>query len=219
MRHRRLFARSFLLFLIVPISFTFCQIRGEPNDEIFSLAVLGISSKELSPEQIEQLNSQLSAALRGTGRFQLAPTQEVQKILTGAKLQVQDCYSIHCLAEAGKILGVQRVLQGNVERRGKFYQGYIKIVDPASTSVVASKSWEFSGEFEGFLSTSQSVASDLAGKRDEIQTNKKWYLIAAAILTVGATILFINKTLGAGKDQGIHFEGSGGDDPPPPPTN
>ena len=188
---------------------------AEPKE---SLAIIAITSTEVLPDQIETFIGRLASDLSETQKFELLSRDETTKSLAEAKLETGGCYSVHCLSEAAKILGVQKVLQGNIIRRGKLFRGFVKVVDPVSTSITFSKTWEFSGGFDEFLGTSRSLAQDIAGNGAQLQ-QKSWLYVAAAVLTLGVTIYLINRSLGAGTDRGVNFEDPGGGQGPPPPGN
>lgn len=154
-----------------------------------------IEQKGLSTEETAVLTKTFSDDLQATGKFDVMSHEEMTKLFVQAQFpNIETCNYSYCLADAGKILGVSRVMHGSMQRRGKLFTLRLQLIDVHDATIVYERRSEYSGEFEGLITETLPREAQAAGKYS-LEPETKWYVITAAIaVTVGA-IYLIYQTL------------------------
>lgn len=204
----------FLLVLVLDLSPP--SLVADPQDTR-KLAVLPLRGTGITSEELLRLTRRFESALAPQTRYTILRNEEAQRGLEEARFPIADATSQHTLAEAAKILGAQRVLQGSISRRGKLFNLLIRIVDASSTEVVYNRSWEYVGEFDELLSKTDEMANDIAKEEQGLTTAWKWYTIGAVAVIIVAGFYVIIKNV-VSKDKADAIDPGGGT-PPPGPTN
>jgi len=121
-----------IISLLVTIAFLFSVLRpdliwaqGEapsgPPQKVF-LAVLDL---DLSPGIPQEAKTSLSDILREqlwkTGRFRVVDRNNMERIMKEQGFQLSDCTSKECAVKVGQLLGVEKMVTGNVTLLGKTY--------------------------------------------------------------------------------------------------
>jgi hypothetical protein len=75
----------------------------------------------------------------------------MEAILVEQSFQQTGCTSDECLVEAGKLLGVQKMLAGSVGKFGTVYTIELRIIDVQSGKIEASATYDYRGEMEKLL--------------------------------------------------------------------
>jgi hypothetical protein len=181
------------------------------------LVVLPLTGTGITQEDLSRFTEQFEKVLTPQTRYTILRSDEVRRSLEEARFPIADATSSNTLAEAAKILGAERVLQGSISRRGKLFNLLIRIVDASSAEVVYNKSWEYVGEFEELLSKTNEMADDITKEERGLTTGWKWYTIGAVAVIIGAAFYIIIKNV-VSKDKADAIDSDGGK-PPPGPTN
>lgn len=180
------------------------------RSSVEKLAVLPFEIQGLSTEEGLQLTQRFADVFAESKRFDVMPQDTMRNIFAEAGTKLEGCNYSYCIADLGKVLGVQKVVHVNATRRGKLYVLHIRLVNAADAALLYDERVEHSGEFNVLLSdVIAEQARKLSGAR--LETGTRWYIIAAAIVVVVGAIYWIYKTF----DQNTAVEGSGN---PPPPT-
>lgn len=161
------------------------------------VAVMPIEIRGLSPDETDLLRAQFLRSLRSTGRFAIMHDDTMWTILKEANFgSLEGCAYSHCIADVGKVLGVQHVFHLTVARRGKLYTVRIRVINSPNAEILHDATREHSGEFEPVVSTvlPEMTAEVLAAKLESWE-QYKWYIVGGAVLVLATTIYFINKSL------------------------
>ena len=121
------FRNSFFVCCLVLTS-TLLTAENRPK-----IAVLSIDSKDLVTDQ-ETLTNLVNLELEKTNRFEVLDKYDVRDILKKNNIVKNECYGKSCLIRAGKILDVQKVLSGSIEKVGEKLIIILRIVDINSES-------------------------------------------------------------------------------------
>jgi hypothetical protein len=174
-----------LLLALLQTSVGICQDR-EPE----RLAVLPFEVQGLSPEEGAQLRQQFVEGLRESRRFNILPAPAMSSILEEAGLKnIESCNTLPCLAQLGKILGVEKVVYAKVDRQASGFALRVQLVDASDASLLYDESVNYPGEFSGLLSV---IAPEQGRKLSGAQfrgPGLRWYVIAAAVL-VGVGVIY-----------------------------
>jgi TolB-like protein len=209
--------RSIHLFLVALFFSSSSQGLSANLQDTRKLAVLPTRGTGITQEELSRFTEQFENLLAPQTRYIILRSGEVQRSLEEARFSLADATSSNTLAEAAKILGAERVLQGSISRRGKLFNLLIRIVDASSAEVVYNKSWEHVGEFDELLSKTNEMADDIGKEELGLTTGWKWYTIGAVSAIIVAGFYIIIKNI-VSKDKADALDAGGGS-PPPGPTN
>lgn len=181
------------------------------------LAVLPWRGTGVTQEELSRFTKQFENDLTQQTNSAILRSDESRRNLEQADFRIADATSSNTLAEAAKILGTERVLQGTISRRGKLFNLLIRIIDASSAEAVYNKSWEYVGEFDDLLPKTNEMADEIAKEQQGITSGWRWYTIGAVAVLIGAAFYVIVKNV-LTKDNTDAID-SGGGTGPPGPTN
>lgn len=161
------------------------------------VAVMPFEIHGLSEDESGLLRSEFLKSLRSATRFEIMSDDTMWSILKEANMtNLDQCTYSHCIADIGKVLGVQRVFHISVTKRGKLYTVRARVISSSSSDILFDTNREHSGEFEPLLS---SVLPEMAQEMQEAKTASwrqyKWYVVAGAVVVLGTAMYFISKSI------------------------
>ena len=107
-----------------------------------SIAVLNIDSKGIINNS-EEMGYLVRLELEKTGAYAVLDKYEVKEITAANKIDMNNCYSKSCLIETGKLLKVEKMLSGNVERFGEKIVISLRLIEVESGKVEKTESTEY----------------------------------------------------------------------------
>jgi hypothetical protein len=107
-----------------------------------SVAVLNIDSKGIVNNS-EEMGYLVRLELEKTGVYSVLDKYEVKEIAAANKIDLASCFSKSCLTETGKLLKVDKMLSGNVERFGEKIVISLRLIDVESGKVEKNESTEY----------------------------------------------------------------------------
>lgn len=123
--------------MVTPLSL-FAQVQvSKPT-----VAVLGIDSKGIVHTS-EAMGYMTRLELEKTAVFMVMDRYEVADVVAKNKIDVSSCFSKTCLTEAGKLLGVDKMLSGSVERFAEKIVITLRLIDVKSGMVERSDATEY----------------------------------------------------------------------------
>ena len=130
-----------------------------------TIAVLDLEATGVSASEAASLTNRVRHNLFQTGKFKLIERAEMDEILSEQGFQLTGCTSSECIVEAGKLLGVQRMVGGSIDRVGDMHTIYLRMIDVATGEILASATSDCSEGIEQVVlkSTREAVAG-LLGK-------------------------------------------------------
>lgn len=173
-------------------------------------ALLPFRGVNITEDQQAAVTRTFEDTLRSLRRAFILPQDQIRALLADANvINLQTCDYSLCLADIGKILGVQCVVFGTVNRKGALYTVRIRVIASSDAAIVYDHSDEFSGEFSDLLATHlPKRARDIADT--ELSTGTKWYVVAAAVAVFTGAAYWIYRSFA--RETGS--ENSGGGSPP-----
>ncbi len=161
------------------------------------VAVMPFEIHGLSSEESDLLRSEFLKSLRSTDRFAIMSDDSMWTILKEANMSnIEQCTYSPCIADVGKILGVERVFHVAVSRRGKLYTARVRVVGSENADILLDATKQHSGEFEPLLTT---VLPDLARDTQEARPASwrkyKWYIVGGAVLVLGTAMYLIGRSI------------------------
>ncbi|MDP2885195.1 MAG: hypothetical protein Q8P51_09280 [Ignavibacteria bacterium] len=195
---------SLVLLMLLPVGVAASQEifqRSGRGQEV--VAVLPFDLRGISVEDGVHLAEKFEQVLAAeTSRFSILHPDTMKAIFVEAGIKnLEGCDYTYCLADMGKILGVQKVVHVSASRRGKLYVLNVRLVNVADASLLYAERVDFSGDLS--VLTSEVIpeqARKLGGAR--LDSGARWYYVAAAILLGVGVIYWIyrsfDKSLGEG---------------------
>lgn len=202
---------SLFLLMLLPVGVAVSQeisARSARGQEV--AAVLPFELQGLSDEDGVRLAEKFGQVLAETSRFGILHPDTMKAIFAEAGIKnLEGCDYTFCLADMGKILGVQKVVHVSASRRGKLYVLHTRLVNVADAALLYAERVDFSGDLS--VLTSEVIteqARKLGGAR--LDSGTRWYYIAAAILLGVGVIYWIYRSF----DKSFGEEDSGSTIPP-----
>ncbi len=122
MKTLKLFFRSMWLIFLLTLSLSaFSQSK-------LSIAVIGIDTKGMKLDNISMGNL-VRLELEKTNHYVVLDKYDVSNLLKDKGVDPDMCYGIIKLIEAGKTLGVEKILTGNVEKFGEKIIFVMRMID------------------------------------------------------------------------------------------
>lgn len=122
---------------LTAVLFALCVSAQKP-----SIAVLNIDSKGIINNS-EEMGYLVRLELEKTGAYSVLDKYEVKEVLDANKIDINNCYSKSCLINTGKLLKVDKMLSGNVERLGEKVVISLRIIDVETGKVEKNESTEY----------------------------------------------------------------------------
>lgn len=185
------------------------------SPQLPTVAVMPFEIHGLSEDESGLVRSEFLKAVRATDRFAIMSDDTMWSILQEANMtDLDECTYSHCIADVGKVLGVERVLHVAVMRRGKLYTVRVRVINSSNSEILLDKKREHSGEFEPLISSVlPEMAQEMRDAKPGSWQKYKWYAVGGAVLVLGTAIYFVSRSI---------FKSSGGDtggQPEPGPAN
>ncbi len=122
-----------------------------------NIAVIDIGGS-LSLSENVTLTNKLIAELATTGKFTVFERSEMRKILEEQKFQQSDCISSECAVEAGQLLGVDKMVIGNIGKIGTVFSISLRLIDVRTGKIEKTASHDSEGSIEDVLRTGMKQA-------------------------------------------------------------
>lgn len=156
------------------------------SQEKLNIAVLDLNGTSLPHSDIKLISARLRSELFNTKKYAIIEREKMKNILDEQGFQMSGCTSDECVIEAGKMLGVQQIVAGDVGKIGKLFTINIRMIDIQSGKIVKTATNDTKGSVEEFLTESiRKVALDLAGiplnlrNKNFLNYNEKKYALQA----------------------------------------
>lgn len=134
--------KNLLLLIALISSLSLFTYQANAQNQKPSLAVLDIDNQntDMTPSQLASL---ARVEITKTNMFEIVDPYDIEYLFTSNEFDAKGCYGKICLIEAGKILGVDKVLSGSVEAFEKHYVITLRQVDVKSGKIEKAHAVEF----------------------------------------------------------------------------
>lgn len=133
-----------LAFIVIMIGFLY-------SNPITTIAVLELEAQGMSTSEAAILTDRLRSTLIKVGQYTVVDRANMEEILTEQGFQQTGCTSDECVAEVGKLLGVQYMVSGSLGRFGKAYTIQLQILNVETGAIEHSSAYDYEGEMENLL--------------------------------------------------------------------
>jgi TolB-like protein len=157
--------KQFTLFLLTVFIFSNFLFSQEPSK--ISVAVIDLSGKNVPESGIVALSNVVRRELVRIGNFNVVDRGNMETILQEQGFQQTGCTSQECIVQVGKILGVQKMVSGNIGQLGKKFIIDLQITDVQTGKIEKIETEEFIGEIENLDKSVILVTRRLTGVSGE----------------------------------------------------
>lgn len=138
----KLYSLLFILALAPMMNKAQELVPTAPLTSLPKAAILNVDASGLV-EDPAMMGNLLRLELQKLKRYQVMDKYDMQDLLANTEIKLTDCYSTRCLLEAGRILGVDKMITGNAERFMDKIIITIKIVDVRTGLIEAAEVGEY----------------------------------------------------------------------------
>lgn len=172
----------------------FSTIYAQEKKKI-TIAVLNFQSKGgVKSNEAETLTDRLRTELVGLGVYTVLERGQMDEILQEQGFSISGCTSSECAIEAGKMLGVQMMIAGDVGKIGNVLTFDVRLFDVSSGRIVKAIQEDYQGDVSGLLALMKRIAKRAAGMKVEEESSGfpwLWVGIGALALGGGAAALLL----------------------------
>lgn len=180
-----------------------------------TVAVLDIDAKGgISKGEATTLSDRLRTELVGLNVLTVLERGQMEAILTEQGFNQSGCTSSECIVEAGRLLGVQQMIAGDVGKIGNVLTIDIRVFDVANGKIVRAYKNDYRGEVSGLLGVMSDIARDIAGLKRTKQGSLTWLWLTMGAIVIGGGVAAL---LLGGSDGDTNSETSSLADPVWPP--
>ena len=182
--------KTFLFYILVG-NFTFINAQGKQKT---TTAVLTFQTKGgVTSNEAGTLTDRLRTELVKLGTYTVLERGQMNEILEEQGFNISGCTSSECAIEAGKLLGVQTMIAGDVGKVGEVITIDVRMFDVATGKIIKAIQEDHHGDVSGLLAVMKIIARKAAGLKVEEESGGGfpwlWVGIGAAVLGGGAAIL------------------------------
>lgn len=114
----------FRVFFIIILFITVAFSQSKTN-----IAVIELEGNGISEEEVTGLTNRLRTELFNTNKFTILERSKMDEILKEQGFQILGCTNTECAIEIGKIVGVQKVILGSVDKVSDLISVNIRLVN------------------------------------------------------------------------------------------
>jgi TolB-like protein len=189
--------RQFLIFLLMLF---FSQAIGQQTAKL-RIAVIDFSTTGgLSDQETVTLTKRLNSMLVRTNAFIVLERGKMDEILKEQGFQQLGCTTTECAVEVGKLLNVQKIINGFIGKIGKTYTIDISLIDISSAQIERSFVQDYKGETDGLLDIMESISLEIAtitrAPKQQGQAEKKIFNISIGSQPDGARVFVNDREVG-----------------------
>lgn len=155
----------FLILILIVMSLTAFAQKSS------TIAVLDLDAEGISASEGRIISARLRTDLFNTGKFTVIERDKMQEILDEQGFQLTACTTDECIIEVGKLIGVEKMVAGNIGKIGKLFTLTIRIVDVETGKVIKTATEDCRCDIETVVTQSvKNVAEVLAGNKIQKDT-------------------------------------------------
>jgi hypothetical protein len=158
-----------LIFITFSV-FTLTSLHAQTK---MSMAVLPLSSNGISPSEALVLTDELLSVLVQSNTYIVVERSNMESILKEQGFQLSGCTTSECAVEAGKLLGVQKMIAGRVGKLGEIYNINLRLFDVETGKIEQNISQKHEGPKEELLDIIGQMGKRLSDYGPQSDTSTK----------------------------------------------
>jgi curli biogenesis system outer membrane secretion channel CsgG len=142
----------FAIAICLSIGSNLCSqdVKGEATN----IAVLDLSCRNISLAEAQVISDKLRIELQESGEFAVIEREAMENILAEQGFQQTGCTSSECAVEAGRIIGVTRMVAGTIGRIENTFLLTLRLIDVETGQVIKNVDEEVTGTLTDVLKAS-----------------------------------------------------------------
>jgi TolB-like protein len=182
--------KAFLFYIIIGnFSFLYAQEKQKVTTAVLNLQSKGgVTSNEAST-----LTDRFRTELVKLGTYTVLERGQMDEILEEQGFSISGCTSSECAIEAGRLLGVQVMIAGDVGKVGDVLTIDVRMFHVATGKILKAIQEDHRGDVSGLLAVMKSVARKVAGLKAEKKESGGfpwlWVGLGVVVLGGGAAVL------------------------------
>ena len=96
------------------------------------IAVLDLTGHGIGDGELRMLSDRLRVELFKTGHYQVMEREQMKAVLDEQGFQQTKCVATECVVEVGQLVGVRKMIAGNVGKIGRVYSITVRLIDVES---------------------------------------------------------------------------------------
>jgi len=157
-----------LSFLIVTLPLQSNSLSAQEKEKL-RVAIVDFEGKGITKDEADALTGRFRSVLVSTNKFIVVERNKVNLILEEVRLQMTGVVSDESIVEAGKLLGVERIITGGIGKIGDTYTVDLNVIEVETGKVIGTISRNVSGTKENLLALLENLAKRLAGIKVDIK--------------------------------------------------
>jgi TolB-like protein len=167
-------------------------IMSHAQDTAKTIAVLGIDAKGgVSASGASTLADRLRTELVNVSVFTVLERGQMDAILSEQGFNLSGCTTSECVVEAGRLLGVQQMVAGDVGKIGDVLTIDLRVFDVATGEIVRADQYDYEGDVSGLLRVMRQAARKIAGLEAEESSGFPWLWVGLGAVAVGAAAVIV----------------------------
>lgn len=198
-----------LCFLIALADPLFSAARFQ-EDEKLRIAVFPFATKGVGVEDAGKIRDQWATVLDQSGKVRVMSWSAMQAVMQDVGFsKLDECQTSACAAYFGKILGVDAVVLGSVERVDESYRLQARLVKVSTSDVLYDRTRALKDHLEALLANHiGTMAQEMTNTQFESHDKYRWYIVGGAIAGVGVLVYLVGKSFGLFGGSDRHYEGT-----------
>jgi TolB-like protein len=176
--------KSFMLYIMIG-NFTFIYAQQKQKT---TTAVLTLQSKGgVTSNEASTLTDRLRTELVRLGTFTVLERGQMNEILDEQGFSASGCTSSECAIEAGRLLGVQMMIAGDVGKVGNILTIDVRLFDVGSGKITKAIQEDHEGDVSGLLKVMKRIARKAAGLKEEEEKSGgfPWLWVGLGVVALG----------------------------------
>ncbi|MBN1783088.1 outer membrane beta-barrel protein [bacterium] len=130
-----------------------------------NIAILELEGSGISKQDLQGLTNRLQTEFFKTEQFTVLERSKINEILEEQQFQMTGCTDLACAIEIGRLLNVELIVIGNVDRVGSIYSVNVRLVDVVTGEIIKNEIEDCPqcSLDEVFLKTLKNTAHKIAG--------------------------------------------------------
>jgi len=155
-----------------------------------TIAVLNLEAREgISKSGAATLTDRLRSELVNLESYIVLERGRMDDILKEQGFNQSGCTSSECAVEAGKLLGVQQMVAGEIGKVGNVLTLDIRMIDVETGKILNAYQFDYKGDASGLLTLIKDVAAQLAKVDNE--KGFPWLWVGLGAVVIGGTAAFL----------------------------
>ena len=168
-----------------------------------TIAVLNMQAKAgISKSGAGTLSDRLRSELVNVNVYTVLERGEMNSILVEQGFNQTGCTTSECAVEAGRLLGVQQMVAGDVGKIGDLLTIDVRVFNVETGEIVEAYQENYKGDAAGLLELMRTIARKISGL-DATEGGFPWLWVGVGAVAVGGLVAILS----SGKDQGTTENG------------